>query len=238
MLADEPYAATFGPESAAPYLARTLEKRGTLVPRYYGVAQGQLANGIALISGQGPTPSTAADCPTYTAVVPATIGGDWQVAGDGCVFPNQTPTLAGQLEVKHLTWRAYVQGIGEGGSSPPACAHPALGQADPTSAPGASGAYATFRNPSVYFNGLIESPACATDDVGLAGLTADLANAKRTPSLSYIVPDRCHDGSPGPCPGGAGGGQRAARTDRPEDPRLARLQAGWPARDHDSRRCS
>ena len=39
---------------------------------------------------------------------------------------------------------------------------------------------------------------------------ADLASAKRTPSLSYIVPDRCHDGSPGPCPGGGAGGLPAA----------------------------
>jgi hypothetical protein len=213
MLADEPYAATFGPESAAPYLARTLERRGTLLPRYYGVAQGQLANAIALISGQGPTQATAANCPTYEDVAPATIGGDEQAGGDGCVFPAQTATLAGQLEVKHRTWRAYVQGIGESAAGPPACAHPALGQSDPTVAPspaGASGAYATFRNPFVYFHGLTESPACAADDVGLAALDGDLASAKRTPSLSYIVPDRCHDASPGPCPGGAPGGLPAA----------------------------
>lgn len=212
MLADEPYAATFGPESPAPYLAHTLEKRGTLLPRYYGVAQGQLANAIALISGQGPTPATAANCPTYTDVAPATIAAEEQVGGDGCVFPAQTATLAGQLEVKHLTWRAYVQGIGEAGAGPPACAHPALGQADSSSAPapGAGGTYATFRNPFVYFDGLIESPTCAADDVGLAALDGDLASAKRTPSLSYIVPDRCHDASPGPCPGGAAGGLPAA----------------------------
>ncbi len=212
MLADEPYAATFGPESAAPYLAHTLEKRGTLLPRYYGVAQGQLANAVALISGQGPTPATAANCPTYADVVPATIAAAEQVGGDGCVYPAQTATLAGQLEVKHLTWHAYIQGIGEATGGPPACAHPVLGQADPTSgAPsGASGVYATFRNPFVYFQGLIESPSCAADDVGLNALDGDLAGAKRTPSLSYIVPDRCHDGSPGPCPGGGPGGLASA----------------------------
>ncbi len=211
MLADEPYAATFGPESPAPYLAHTLEKRGTLLPRYYGVAQGELANGIALISGQGPTPATAANCPAYADVVPATIAAEEQVGGDGCVFPAQAATLAGQLEVKHLTWRAYVQGIGEAAGGPPACAHPALGAADPSSvAAGASGPYATFRNPFVYFHGLTESPACAADDVGLSTLDGDLASAKRTPSLSYIVPDRCHDASPGPCPGGGPGGLPAA----------------------------
>ena len=62
----------------------------------------------------------------------------------------------------------------------------------------------------MYFHSLIDSPACAADDVGLNALDADLSDPKRTPSLSYIVPDRCHDGSPGPCPGGGPGGLPAA----------------------------
>ena len=52
--------------------------------------------------------------------------------GSGCVYPRSTQTLAGQLSAKHLTWRAYVQGIDEPGAAPGACAHPALGAADPT----------------------------------------------------------------------------------------------------------
>ncbi|MHB8235129.1 MAG: alkaline phosphatase family protein [Solirubrobacteraceae bacterium] len=209
MLSDEPYASTFGPESPAPYLSRTLERRGELLARYYAVTHEQLANGIALISGQGPTPATVANCPVYAAVSPATPAAEEQVSGDGCVYPATVATLPGQLEVKRLTWRAYVQGIGEGAATPPACAHPALGQSDASSAqPG--GLYATFRNPFMYFQGLTESPGCATDDVGLSALDADLARAKRTPSVSYIVPDRCHDGSPGPCPGGGPGGLPAA----------------------------
>ncbi len=210
MLSDEPYASVFGPESKAPYLAHTLEKRGELLVRYYAVAHEQLANGIALISGQGPTPATAANCPTYTALAPATIGKDEQAAGEGCVYPPTTPTLPGQLEVKRQTWRAYVQGTGEAGVGAAACAHPALGQPDPTSAPSSTSPYATFRNPFVYFEGLSASSLCAADDVGFGALSADLASAKHTPSLSYIVPDRCHDGSPGPCPGGGPGGLPAA----------------------------
>ena len=93
-----------------------------------------------------------------------------------------------------------MQGIGEGAATPPACAHPALGQSRRELPHDASGPYATFRNPFVYFHGLTDSPSCATDDVGLSALDGDLSNAKRTPSVSYIVPDRCHDGSPGPCP--------------------------------------
>ncbi len=210
MLSGEPYASVFGPESKAPYLAKTLEQRGELLVRYYAVAHQQLANGIALISGQGPTPATAANCPTYAPLTPATAGSDEQVEGEGCVYPPTTATLPGQLEVKRLTWRAYVQGTDEAGAGAAACAHPALGQPDPTSAPASTSPYATFRNPFVYFEGLSASPSCAADDVGIDALSADLASAKRTPSLSYIVPDRCHDGTPGPCPGGGPGGLPAA----------------------------
>jgi phosphatidylinositol-3-phosphatase len=210
MLSDEPYASAFGPESAAPYLSHTLGRRGTLLARYYGVAQGQLANAVALLSGQGPTPATAVDCPTYEPVTPATTGGEGQVLGDGCVYPASTPTLPGELEVKRLTWRAYVQGLGEGAGAVPPCGHPALGAADPTTAGASPAPYATAANPIVYFQGLAEARSCASDDVGLSSLAADLASAARTPTLSYIAPDRCHDASPGPCPGGGPGGLPAA----------------------------
>lgn len=207
VLSNEPYAAVFGPASAAHYLSQTLEARGELLVRYDAVAHEQLANGAALISGQGPTAETAADCPTYTDVAPATGAADEQVLGNGCVYPAATQTLAGQLAAKHLSWRAYVEGMGEAPGQSPACAHPALGQSDPTATPPPAGeAYATFRNPFVYFHSVIDSPSCATADVGLDKLKSDLSAARRTPSFSYIVPDRCHDASPTPCAPGAPAG--------------------------------
>ncbi|HYM55595.1 MAG TPA: hypothetical protein VES97_09545, partial [Solirubrobacteraceae bacterium] len=207
MLSEEPYATVFGPASPAHYLSQTLERRGELLVRYDAVAHEELANGVALLSGQGPTAQTAANCPDYTDVAPAGVGAEEQVSGSGCVYPQATQTLPGQLAAKHLTWRAYVQGIDEAGSQAPACAHPVLGQADPTAAQTAgAGPYATFRNPFVYFHSLIDSPACAAGDVCLGSLKADLAGAKRTPNLSYIVPDRCHDGNPTPCAPGAPAG--------------------------------
>jgi cytoskeletal protein RodZ len=66
MLDDEPYATAFGPASPAKYLTGTLEKQGELLLRYYAVAHEGLADGIALLSGQGPTEATAADCSTYS----------------------------------------------------------------------------------------------------------------------------------------------------------------------------
>jgi hypothetical protein len=213
MLSDEPYASVFGPASTAPYLSQTLERRGELLVRYDAVAHEELANEVALLSGQGPTAETAANCPNYTEIAPASSGVDEQVLGNGCVYPASTQTLAGQLSAKHLSWRAYVQGIDEGGAQQAACAHPALGQPDPTAVQSSStGAYATFRNPLVYFDAVLDSPACAADDVGLDSLKGDLASAGSTPSFSYIVPDRCHDGNPTPCTPGAPSGLAPADT--------------------------
>jgi hypothetical protein len=211
MLSDEPYASAFGPSSSASYLTGTLEHRGELLVRFDAVAHEELADELALLSGQGPTLETAANCPTYAEITPTGEGPDEQVLGNGCVYPSSTQTLAGQLTAKHLTWRAYVQGIDEPGTSAGACAHPALGSADPTAEQSASsGAYATFRNPFVYLGSVVGSSQCAADDVGLSQLTGDLAQPKRTPSFSYIVPDRCHDGNPTPCTPGANAGMTPA----------------------------
>jgi hypothetical protein len=213
MLSNEPYASAFGPSSTAPYLTGTLEHQGELLAHFDAVAHDELADEAALVSGQGPTAESAANCPTYSEIVASGIGPDEQVLGSGCVYPSSTQTLAGQLTAKHLTWRAYVQGIDEAGASGGACAHPTVGAPDPTAADEASsGAYATFRNPFVYFDSVLDSPQCAADDVGLAQLKGDLADAKATPSFSYIVPDRCHDGNPTPCTPGAPAGMAQADT--------------------------
>jgi hypothetical protein len=208
MLSDEPYASLFGPASPAHYLSQTLERRGALLVRYDAVAHEQLANEIALLSGQGPTQQTAANCPTYADISPTGRAASEQVLGSGCVYPPQTRTLVGQLAAKHLTARAYVEGIDEPGSALAGCAHPPAGQSDPTGAETA--AYATFRNPFVYFHSITDSPACSSEDVGLAALPHDLALGSRAPSLSYIAPDRCHDGNPAPCAVGAPAGMAAA----------------------------
>jgi hypothetical protein len=211
MLSDQPYASVFGPSSTARYLAQTLESRGELLVRYDAVAHEQLANGIALLSGQGPTAETAANCPAYADLVPAAMSAQQLLTGHGCVYPAATQTLPGQLAAAHRTWRAYVQGLEGGGpQAAAACAHPALGAPDPTvAASPPAGAYATFRNPFVYFHSVIDSPACRANDVGLARLARDLASGT-APSFSYIVPDRCHDGSATPCAAGAPAGMTAA----------------------------
>jgi hypothetical protein len=206
MLSDQPYATAFGPASEAHYLTGTLEKQGAMLERYYGVAQQGLAGAIALLSGQGPTEATAANCPTYTDLASTGKSADGQVLGQGCVYPSSTATLPGQLAAKHLTWRAYVEGIDEGASTPPACAHPAAGASDPSTA----AAYQTWRNPFVYFQSIVSLSGCASDDVGMAALKGDLASEAKTATFSYLAPGPCQDGSPTTCAPGKQAGMVAA----------------------------
>jgi phosphatidylinositol-3-phosphatase len=195
------YEEAFGTTSSLPYLAQTLAAKGELLPNYYAVAPGALANEMALISGQGPTPQTAANCPEYTAIAPGTVGEEGQVEGQGCVYPSTVQTLPGQLAAAGLTWKAYVEDIANGAATgqPTACRHPALGSPDPSQAPVPGDAYETWRNPFVYFAGLTEGPECGEADVSLDRLAPDLKKAEKTPALSYIVPNACHDGSEAPC---------------------------------------
>lgn len=207
VLDDAAYAEVFGPESKSRYLTHELERRGELLVRYYAVAHEQLADGIALVSGQGPTTATAEDCPTYTEIAPAASAAHGQVTGAGCVYPPATKTIASQLASRRLTWRAYVEGIGGGPEASSSCAHPQLGAVDPSAAFGMPGASApaagltaaTFRDPFVYFRSVTDSASCEADVVGIDRLQKDLAHASRTPNLSYIVPGLCDDGSPRPC---------------------------------------
>lgn len=176
------YEEAFGGESTVPYLAETLAGEGKLLSNYYAVAQGGLANRIALVSGQGPTPQTAAECPEYTPIVPGTLSPEGQVEGDGCVYPATTETLPEQLGAAKLSWRAYVEDAPEGvpAEQPPPC-------------------YRTPRNPFAYFAAIVADPECAENDTGLDQLATDLKSAEDTPSFSYILPNACHDGSDTPC---------------------------------------
>lgn len=190
--------------TTAPYLTRTLPSKGLLIPNYYGVTGGVLANEIAMLSGQGPTLETAANCPTYTAITPATVSETAeQVEGAGCAYPNTVESLPTQLEEKEISWRAYVEGMENGGAigQPWRCRKPTVGFADPPASPGDQ--YLNWRNPVVYFNAIAESKECEKHDVGFEILTKDLKAKKKTPALSLIFPDACHAGGETECEPGA-----------------------------------
>jgi hypothetical protein len=210
VLGDNSFESAYGEASPAPYLAKTLRAKGELLSNYYAVTQGDLANEIALISGQGPTVETAANCPNYADISPATVGTAEQVAGAGCVYPAATQTLPGQLAAGGKKWKAYTEGIGAATAQPAACPHPALGSADANQAPLPGNPYVTWRNPFVYFHSLADGPECGESDVGLEQLAVDLKAKAGVPALSYIVPNACHDGGEVPCEPGQPAGLAAA----------------------------
>jgi hypothetical protein len=133
------------------------------------------------------------------------------VLGDGCVYPAATKTLGDQLAAAGKTWKAYVEDMGNGAiGDPTSCRHPTLGQADPLRAPRPADAYVSWRNPFIYFHAIVDDSACSNADVGLGQLNLDLTSADTTPAVSYIVPNRCHDGSDTPCADGEPAGLPAA----------------------------
>jgi phosphatidylinositol-3-phosphatase len=220
VLGENSVESTYSATAGAPYLSRVLPRKGELIPNYYGVAGGVLANEIALLSGQGPTPETAANCPNYTAIVPGSVSlFAEQVEGNGCVYGKEVESLPTQLQEKEVTWRAYVENMENGTSLGQAerCRKPALGGPDymPTPLPGDQ--YTTWRNPVIYFSAIAENAAgCEKHDVGFEVLAKDLAAKKKTPALSLIFPDACHSGGELECgpgaPKGAGGAAALLKT--------------------------
>ncbi len=86
------------------------------------------------------------------------------------------------------------------------CRRPELGTPDPNHTPAPGDPYLTYRNPFVYFDSLLSEGACASNDVDLSQLQASLATPANTPSLSWIVPSGCNDGSAAACAPGAPAG--------------------------------
>jgi hypothetical protein len=205
-LENKGYDQVWGTNSPAPYLTRTLRQQGVLLSEYYGIAHHSLPNYLAQISGQPPNTSTQRDCPTYVPFNPSGTDSQGLLLGNGCVFPENVPTLAGQLTSAGKTWKGYMEDM----TSP--CQHPPLGTADTHKTATVGDQYATRHNPFVYFRSITASPDCTTDVVNLSALQQDLQSADATPNLSYITPNLCHDGHDNPCADGTSGGLGVADT--------------------------
>jgi len=199
VLENENYDTTFGANSKAPYLAKTLTSQGQLLTHYYGIGHFSLDNYVAMVSGQPPNPQTQADCMFYNDFA-GTVGSDGIAVGQGCVYPPEVKTIADQLEAKGLTWKGYMEDMGT------PCRHPDLNQHDDTQTARADDQYAARHNPYVYFHSIIDRPICKTGVLDLSALQGDLASVSPTPSYSFITPDLCSDGHDEPCidkrPGG------------------------------------
>lgn len=204
VLENKGYDTTFGPNSQAPYLSQTLPSQGELLTQYYGIGHASLDNYIAMVSGQAPAVTTQADCPFYTNLFPGTMGQDGQAVGQGCVYPATVQTVADQLGAAGLTWRGYMEDMAGN------CQRPAMNSFDQTQSATAASQYAARHNPFVYFHSLIDSGACAANDVPLGQLDTDLSSAATTPNLAFITPDLCHDAHDATCADGGQGGLPAA----------------------------
>jgi phosphatidylinositol-3-phosphatase len=177
-LENESFNMTFGPNSPAVFLNKTLVPQGELVENYYATGHVSLDNYIAQISGQAPNPLSSSDClqlpsfaGSYVNVVPGTLDPDQatfpgQVDGSGCIYPASVQTIADQLDAARgggaaragTAWRVYAEDMGNDpardmGTPDPLggtdCAHPVVGGNDPTNSATPIDQYATRHNPAV-----------------------------------------------------------------------------------------
>jgi phosphatidylinositol-3-phosphatase len=204
VLENESFDRTFGPASLAPYLATELASQGALLSHYYGIGHYSLDNYIVMISGQAPNPVTQSDCQRYIDFVTSGITADGQAIGQGCIYPPGIKTIADQLESAGLSWKAYMEDLGNDPQRENAtCGRPKLGAQgeDLTQKATPDDQYAARHNPFVYFHSIVDKPVCASAVVNLAMLKDDLRLAATTPNYVFITPNLCHDGHDGGQPG-------------------------------------
>jgi hypothetical protein len=201
------YEQSLGAQSQMPYLSTTLRPQGELLSNYTLLGEGPLANGIAAISGQPPNAATSAGCPTHEEFSSVAANSNGVLSGSGCVYPVETQTLADQLTLDKLSWRAYADGMVDSTGKPSNCVYPNPGEG---SGPTQPGGYAASQNPFVYFHSLLDLGDCSENDVPLDQLSRDLGKAEKTPSYSFIAPIPCNAGTAGQCPAGAPEGAASA----------------------------
>jgi len=194
------YKAAFGRKSVASYLAHTLVKDGTLLSGYQTLpGSSELADELAMVSGQAPTPDTRGGCATYAEFPSsAKVASNGDASGNGCIYPDNALTLGDQVTSSGSFWGAYIDDMGS-----TACVHPNSGAADDAALPGAGPEYDTRHNPFIYFHSLLDLGDCQTDDVELTKLPAALRSVSNTPEFTFVAPDACDDAAATSCSGGA-----------------------------------
>lgn len=219
ILENKSYEATFTGLNKNDYLWKTLPSYGELLRQYYGTGHFSLDNYISLIGGQAPAPDLQADCPQFKDVQPGTPAADGQVnASSGCVYPSSVKTLFNQFDDAHVSWKAYLQDMGNDAKRENAyqCGIPGSpaggGVKDPGSAEQAD-QYVPKHNPTAWFHSLIDNPSDCANVKPLNGLPAsgghpaesslqqDLKSVATTPQFSWITPDNCSDAHDATCVG-------------------------------------
>ena len=184
------------------YLSTKVKSQGAYIASYYGIGHESADNYLALISGQGPQPSSQADCQNYQDVAGQnamgsgmTQEGQW-AAQSGCVYPKDVNTIGQQIDAKGLTWKGYMEDLNndKNRDGPVNCdnaqanADMRQGIQDPTQnaeGPNAGGTqtkstsnvdqYALRHNPFMYFHANIDNHSyCAQHVVPLQDLDKGL----------------------------------------------------------------
>lgn len=174
------YQVAFGAGAASqmPYLNGTLRPRGLLLTNYSVLSEAVTPNGIAAISGQPPNKGTETECPVFE---------------EECLYPVETSTIAGQLEIAGFTWRAYLEGmVSTSTGAPENCVYPAGEEEEKVEV----GGYSARLNPFTHFHSLLDVGTCAAADVPITELKRDLKSEAKTPSFSYISPASARRASP------------------------------------------
>jgi hypothetical protein len=207
VLENQGFETTFGANTPAPYLADSMTKAGGFLRQYYGTGHLSLDNYITMISGLAPNPATQADCGRFVEFKETGMAAGGQPIGLGCVFPAHVQTIGNQLAARGLTWKAYMEDMGNDTTREArTCGHAVIGSRDPTERATATDQYAAKHNPFMYFHSIIDSASCNRNVVSLPALESDLRSASTTPSYNFISPNLCHDGHDRPCRNGEPGG--------------------------------
>jgi hypothetical protein len=166
-----------------------IEAKGTLLSDFRSLGNAQLADDLALVSGQGPNPDTSDGCTTYAEFRSGTTAkANGLVPGSGCVYPETALTIGDQVSASGHVWKAYIADMGK-----QTCVHPDSNATDDGDLPGTAPGYDPSHNPFIYFHSLLDLGDCASDDEDLSHLSSDLTKAARTATFSYIAPGACAD---------------------------------------------
>ena len=185
------YADAFGHTSPATYL-RSLEAKGTLLTGFASLGHGELADELAMVSGQAPNRDTSRGCTSYSSYPSsASANAAGEVSGAGCVYPDSALTIGDQVTSDGRTWGAYVADMGT-----TTCQHPNSNADTDTPLAGTEEGYDVGHNPFVFFHSVLDDGDCQSDDQDLTRLPTALAKAGRTPRFVYLAADACADADP------------------------------------------
>lgn len=210
VLENKSYEAAFTGLNQNSYLWQTLPSYGELQRQYYGTGHFSEDNYLSMVSGQGASPGPQADCPMYNNAGPGTIVADNQavVSNGGCVFPANVPTLFNQFDANHVSYKGYMQDMGNDvGRENTTCGAPggvAPGATVVNNSPSATATdqYVAKHNPFPWFHSLLDNGDCAKHVVPLAkNLLQDLKHEDTTPAYSFITPNNCSDAHDATCKG-------------------------------------